>query len=89
MGVINFMGHRNPDSFYNNCSKIFPPVLPQPSRAMEEISLWPGASGNGAMCEKKSLGKEGIDQYSLTCMPVREYNPRNFEMGYQVVLGIF
>ena len=41
------------------------------------------------MCEKKPLGKEGIDQYSLTCIPVRECEPRNVEMGYQVVPGIF
>ena len=86
-GFDKFYGSQ--ESFYNNCSKSFPPVLPQPSRAMEEISLQPGASGNGAMCEKKPLGKEGIDQSSLTCMPVRECEPINVEMGYQVVLGIF
>ena len=45
------------ESFYTNSSKIFPPVLPQPSRAMEEIYLQPGASENGAICEKKPLGK--------------------------------
>ena len=86
-GFDEFYGSQ--ESFNNNCSKSCPPVLPQPSRAMEELSLQPGASGNGAMCEKKQLGKEGIDQSSLTCMPVRECEPRNVEMGYQVVPGIF
>ena len=31
-----------------------------------------------------SPGKEGIDQYSLTCMHKREIEPRNVEMGKQV-----
>ena len=82
-----FYGSR--ESFYNNFSKIFPPVLPYPSRAMKDISLQPGASENGAMCEKKQLGKEGIDQSSMTCMTIKECEPRNVEMGYQDVLGIF
>ena len=59
-GFDEFYGSQ--ESFYNNCSKSFPPVLPQPSRAMEELYLQHGASENGSMCEKKPLGKEGIDQ---------------------------
>ena len=64
-------------------------MLPHPSRAMEDISLHPGAFRNGATCEKKQMGKEGIDQYSLTCMPIRNCKPINIEMGYQDVPSIF
>lgn len=85
-GFDEFYGSQ--ESFYNNCSKSCPPVLPQPSRAMEELSVQTGASGNGALCEKKQLGKEGIDESSLTCMPVRESEPRNIEMGNQAAPGI-
>ena len=77
------------ESLYNNCSIWCSLVLPQPSREMEELYLHHGASRNGVMCKKKQLWNEAIVQYLLTCIPIREFKPVNFEMGYQVFLGIF
>lgn len=85
-GVDEFCGStKGHESLCTNSSKSR--CLPQPSRAMEELSVQSGAWENGAMCEKQQPGKEGIDQSSLTCMPAKEIEPRNVEMGDQVAPG--
>ena len=86
-GVEEFYGPtKGNESLCTNSSK--KGCLPQPSRSMEELSVHPGAWENGDMCEKQQPGKEGIDQYSLTCMPTREIEPRNVEMGKQVAIRV-
>lgn len=88
-GFDEFYGStKGQESLYNNSSKSCLPVLSQPSRAMEEHSLQSGAWENGAMCKNKRMWKEGIDQSSLTCMPARESERRNVEMGFQAPPGI-
>lgn len=85
-GVDEFYGStKGHESLCTNSSKSL--CLPQPSRAVEELSVQSGAWANGALCEKQQLGKEGIDQSSLTCMPAKEIEPKNVEMGDQVGPG--
>lgn len=85
-GLGEFHGStKGHESLCTNSSKSR--CLPQPSRAMEELFVQSGAWENGAMCEKQQPGKEGIDQSSLTCMPAKEIEPRNVEMGDQVASG--